>query len=107
MKRYVSQYPSMTAASTTTSVGARLRRECGSIVDAAGGPRVTTFDVMSTLEKFPGIAERLRSKVRVDRPFTDRFDFLIKFKDTPQWTEALRQALTDKREEMMDQALRA
>lgn len=79
------------------SVGERLRRECSSIIDAAGELKVTQAEVVWVLEEDPAIAAELRSKGK--QFFSQKFDALV---GHPAWDAGLQEAIWRKQEKMIN-----
>jgi hypothetical protein len=80
------------------SAGSRLLKECESIIDAAGGPRVSQVQVAMVLEEKPEIAEELKKQGIPDWAYSKKAEFLL---GHPAWNSGLKEALDRARGSMI------
>jgi len=78
------------------NVGERLREECSSIIEAAGGPKVSKYAVLRVLKENSEIAAELRSK---NVPSYNEIDVL---EQHPAWNDGIQEALRRERINMIE-----
>lgn len=84
------------------TVGARLRRECASIIDEAGGAAVSQVQIVMVLEERDDVARELQKKRIPSWSYSQKVDAL---RSHPAWEWARREAYGRARERMIRECI--